>query len=77
MKNALYAYAPAIKNVDAAAQIFAPVSWGWTEYFYLSYALNLHRSKTSSGLSAPRCIRSIASDRARNCIAASPEAEPT
>jgi hypothetical protein len=34
MRNLTYAYAPAMKSVDASAQILGPVEWGWSAYFY-------------------------------------------
>lgn len=37
MKSALVSHGSAIKGADPQAQILGPVSWGWTEYFYLSY----------------------------------------
>ena len=34
MRTLTYAYAPAMKIVDAGVQILGPVEWGWSAYFY-------------------------------------------
>lgn len=34
VRDDAYEYAPAIKAIDPAAQVFGPAVWGWTAYFY-------------------------------------------
>jgi hypothetical protein len=34
LRDLTYRYGAAIKAVDPAAQLFGPVEWGWTAYFY-------------------------------------------
>lgn len=40
MRSALFSYAPAIKSADPSARVMGPISWGWTEYLFLTWEQN-------------------------------------